>query len=126
MAGCERGYLCTVCGQEVEEITDSDLYLHYVLGEVEWDLLHRSPEQHIRCNPVTAQFIVTDLFPPVRVDGAFSKDHLDPDFVRAEEVRITRGYLRLLELGTANVPISEYPLPDVKARREGGPVESEA
>ena len=41
MAGCERGYLCTVCGQDVEEITDSDLYLRYVLGEVEWDSLNR-------------------------------------------------------------------------------------
>ena len=37
MAGCERGYLCAVCGQEVEEITESDLYLRYVLGEVEWE-----------------------------------------------------------------------------------------
>ena len=43
MAGCERGYLCTVCGQEVEEITDSDLYLRYVLGEVEWEVLQQCP-----------------------------------------------------------------------------------
>ena len=34
MARCDQGYLCEVCGAEVEEITESDLYLAYVLGEV--------------------------------------------------------------------------------------------
>jgi hypothetical protein len=126
MAGCERGYLCSVCGKEVEEITDSDLYLHYVLGEVEWDVLHRSPERHIRCNPVVAQFIVSDLFPPVSVEGAFSKEHLDPDYVRSEELRITRGYLRLRELESAGLPISEYPLRALAARGAGGPRNSES
>ena len=57
MAGCERGYLCTVCGDDVEEITDSVLYLRYVLGEVAWDDLNRSPETHIRCDPILAQFM---------------------------------------------------------------------
>ena len=126
MAGCERGYLCTVCGQDVEEITDSVLYLRYVLGEVEWDLLNRSPERHIRCNPILAQFIVDDSFAPVEVDGAFSKAQLDPEFVRTEEERVTRGYLRLQELTTANLPISEYPFPHVLARRNGGRSEREA
>ena len=46
MAGCERGYLCTVCGQDVEEITDSVLYLRYVLGDVEWDVLNRARDAH--------------------------------------------------------------------------------
>ena len=47
MAGCERGYLCTVCGQDVEEITDSVLYLRYVLGEVEWEELEpRAGDAH--------------------------------------------------------------------------------
>jgi hypothetical protein len=119
MAGCERGYLCTVCGQEVEEITDSDLYLRYVLGEVDWDVLHRSPERHIRCNPVVAQFIVTERFPPVKLEGVFSKDHLDREFVSTEEARVTRGYLRLYEVVTAHLPISEYPLPDAPARSKG-------
>jgi hypothetical protein len=126
MAGCERGYLCAVCGKEVEEIKDSDLYLHYVLGEVEWDVLHRFPERHIECNPVVAQFIVSDLFPPVRVEGEFSKDHLDPEFVRLEEHRITRGYLRLRELETAGLPISEYPLSARAARSHQGSPESES
>jgi hypothetical protein len=115
VAGCERGYLCTVCGKEVEEITDSDLYLRYVLGEVEWDVLHRAPERHIACNPVVAQFIVSECFPPVRAQGAFSKDHLDPEFVRSEELRITRGFLRLRELEQAGLPIGEYPLAEARS-----------
>ena len=32
MARCEQGYLCDVCGEEVEDITQSDLYLAYVLA----------------------------------------------------------------------------------------------
>ncbi len=32
MAGCERGYLCTVCGEEVEEITDSVLVPSLCVG----------------------------------------------------------------------------------------------
>jgi hypothetical protein len=34
MARCDKGYLCDVCGEEVEEIVDSELYLRYVMGEV--------------------------------------------------------------------------------------------
>jgi len=126
MAGCERGYLCAVCGQDVEEITDSELYLRYVLGDVEWEALNRSPERHIRCNPVLAQFIVDDAFAAVGLDGAFSKSQLDPEFVRTEEARVTSGYLRLHELKTANLPISEYPFAHVLARRSEGPPETEA
>jgi hypothetical protein len=114
MASCERGYLCSVCGREVEEITDSKLYLQYVLGEVEADLLHRLPEAHIRCDPVLAQFIVTADFETPAVFGAFSKIGLDPEFVRAEESRVTTGYLRLREVAGAGLPIAEYPLPEVR------------
>jgi hypothetical protein len=125
MAGCERGYLCTVCGQEVEEITDSDLYLRYVLGDVEWDQLNREPERHIRCNPILAQFIVDESFEPVSGAGAFSKDQLDPDFVQSEERRVTLGYLRLRELATTELTVAEYPLDHVIARRRPGPLMSE-
>jgi hypothetical protein len=118
MARCERGYLCAVCGEEVEQITESDLYLRYVLGEVEGDFLHRLPERHIRCNPALAQFIVADGFAPLAIEGAFAKANLDPEFVTAEEERVTRGYLRLLELSTANRPIWDYPLPEVRARKQ--------
>ena len=43
MALCEQGYLCEVCGEEVETIDESDLYLRYVLGEVDPETLHVSP-----------------------------------------------------------------------------------
>lgn len=119
MAACERGYLCSVCGGEVEEITDSDLYLRYVLGEVEGDFLHRLPERHLRCNPVLGQFIVADGFAPIAMEGPFAKDQLDPAYVAAEQERVTRGYLRLRELSASGRPIWEYPLPEVLARRQG-------
>ena len=73
MAGCERGYLCTVCGQDVEEITDSVLYLRYVMGDVEWDQLNRAPETHIRCDKTLAQFIVDESFERVSCAGVFAK-----------------------------------------------------
>ena len=110
MAGCERGYLCVVCGEDVEEITDSVLYLRFVLGEVDWNDLDRAPERHIRCDPVLAQFIVCDLFEPLKVDGVFSKAILDPEFVRMEEERVTSGFLRLRDVASANVPIADYPI----------------
>ncbi len=120
MAVCEQGYLCTVCGDDVDEITDSVLYLRFVLGEVEWEVLNCAPEKHIRCDPVLAQFIVSDLFSPVQVDGVFSKAGLDPEFVRSEEVRITSGFLRLREVAAANLPIYEYPLSQALVRQNGG------
>ena len=72
MARCELGYLCEVCGDEVAEIVDSDLYLSFVVGLVEPQALLARPERHIRCNPVQAQFIVDAGFPPVAVEGPFA------------------------------------------------------
>ncbi len=115
MAVCEQGYLCDVCGKDVADLTESDLYLRFVLGEVDPETLHVTPERHIRCNPTLAQFIVADGFDQVTVEGFFSKNILDPAFVIEEEVRVTRGYLRLQELMTLEVPITEYPLPEVLA-----------
>ena len=119
MALCETGYLCEVCGGDVEDVTVSDLYLRYVLGEVPPERLHLVPERHLRCNPSVAQFIVDPAFEPVRCDGVFAKEHLDPEFVAAEEARVTRGWRRLQEipkLGLAT--IQEYPLPEVRAKWE--------
>jgi hypothetical protein len=117
MARCEQGYLCDVCGTDVEDITQSDLYLRYVLGEVDPETLHQSPERHLRCNPTLAQFIVADGFAPVCAEGLFDKVTLDPEFVANEEARVTRGYLRLLEIfETEGLPITEYPLPGVMER----------
>lgn len=124
MALCDEGYRCEVCGQDVEDLTQSDLYLRYVLGEVDPETLHVSPERHLTCNPTLAQFIVAEDFPPVTVEGYFAKSELDPEFVAAEEARVTRGYLRLLELMATDLPIVEYPLPEVRARWQG-PVDEE-
>src|SRR3954453_19405236 len=95
MARCETGYLCEVCGRDVEEITESDLYLRYVLGEVPVYSLHQLPERHVRGNPALAQYIVDSEFPPVACDGAFDKGQFDAEFVAAEEARVTRGWRRL-------------------------------
>jgi len=116
MARCELGYLCEVCGQEVDVITDSDLYLRYVLGEVAPEDLHRLPERHIRCNPALAQYIVDPTFPPVQGEGVFAKGNLDAAFVAEEEVRVTRGWRRLQELPTLGISLLEYPLPEVRQR----------
>jgi hypothetical protein len=116
MAVCDQGYLCEVCGDEVDGIDDSDLYLRYVLGEVDPETLHSSPERHLRCNPTLAQFIVAEGFEPVVVEGPFAKAELDPEFVAAEEVRVTAAYLRLLELPGSGLPITEYPPPSARIR----------
>jgi hypothetical protein len=117
MARCEQGYLCEVCGLDVGEITDSDLYLRYVLGEVPPEQLHLLRERHVRCNPALAQYIVDPNFAPVRCDGVFAKEAMDPAFVAEEEARVTRGWRRLQELPTLGVPIVEYPLPEVLRER---------
>ncbi len=83
MAKCEEGYLCDVCGKDVEAITDSDLYLRFVIGLVDPETLHTTRERHIRCNPALAQFIVADDFKTVAVEGPFDKRTLDPQHVKA-------------------------------------------
>src|SRR5437016_915 len=110
MARCEQGYLCEVCGREVEEIVDSDLYLRYVLGEVLPEQLTRTRERHIRCNPVLAQFIADSRFVPQPCEGPFAKSDLDAGYVAEQEGRVTRAWQRLQELPTLGLTIEEYPL----------------
>ena len=116
MARCEAGYLCDVCGAEVEDLDESDLYLRFVLGEVDPETLHQAAERHLLCSPSLAQFIVVDGFAPVIATGFFAKDQLDPAFVAEEEARVTRGFLRLRELMRLDLPLTEYPLPEARAR----------
>jgi hypothetical protein len=118
MAKCDEGYLCDVCGEDVEDILESDLYLRYVVGMVDPETLHTSSERHIRCNPSLAQFIVDDEFQPVVAEGDFDKRRLDEDFVRQRESLITRGWRRLREVRGLDLPIIQYPLPEVLARIE--------
>ena len=115
MAKCEEGYLCDVCGGDVEAITESDLYLRYVIGEVDPETLHTLRERHIKCNPVLAQFIVDDDFPAVLVDGEFDKRRLDGNYVRERQSLVTRGWRRLKEIAGLDLPIIDYPLPEIRA-----------
>ncbi len=115
MAKCEEGYLCDVCGQDVAEITESDLYLRYVIGLLDPEVLHTTRERHIRCNPTLAQFIVDDDFPAVSAEGAFDKRQLDAAYVRQQETLVTRGFRRLKELAALDLPLLDYPLPEVRA-----------
>jgi hypothetical protein len=115
MTRCEEGYLCEVCGQDVAAITESDLYLRYVLGEVPPERLHTLRERHVRCNPALAQFVVDPTFEAVRCPGPFAKEDLDPAYVAEEEARVTRGWRRLQELPALGLPILEYPLPEIRA-----------
>ena len=116
MAKCDEGYLCEVCGKDVAGLTDSDLYLRYVIGILDPEVLHTTPERHIRCNATLAQYIVTDDFEPVEIEGPFDKRTLDPEFVCQQEQLVTRGWNRLKELASQELQelkIIEYPLPEV-------------
>lgn len=110
MARCDEGYRCEVCGRDVEAITESDLYLRYVLGEVPLETLHLLPERHIACNPALAQYIVDRSFSPVVFDGVFDKRFFDAGYRIEEEVRVTRGWRRLQEIPNLGLSIPEYPL----------------
>jgi len=120
MAACDTGYICDVCGKDVEAIIESDLYLRYIMGEVSPLELPKQRERHIRCNPATAQYIIDPAFERMVCDAMFAKAYLDPDFVRAQETLVTRAWRRLQEIPTLGLTIPEYPLPEVldKWRRE--------
>lgn len=113
MAKCDEGYLCEVCGKDVGGITESDLYLRYVVGMLDPEVLHTTPERHIRCNPTLAQYIVDEGFEPVVLEGTFDKRQLDAEFVAQQEQLFTRGWRRLQEIATQDLRIIDYPLPEV-------------
>ena len=122
MAKCDEGYLCDVCGEDVAELTDSDLYLRYIVGMLDPEVLHTTPERHIRCNPALAQYIVAEDFEPVVVEGPFDKRQLDAAYVAERERLLTRGWRRLNDVVGLGLPIIEYPLPEVMAAiRARGP-----
>ena len=123
MAKCDEGYICEVCRHDVESIVDSDLYLRFVIGQVDPETLHTRPERHLRCNPVLAQFIVDERFEPIIVEGDFSKANLDPEHVAEQTELASRGYRRLHEIASTegDRDVTEYPLPEAieKYRRSG-------
>lgn len=118
MAKCDEGYRCEVCGQDVTSIVDSDLYLRYVIGELDPEILHTSPERHIRCNAVLAQFIEHELFAPVCVEGDLSRRGLDANFVKQRVELVSRGYARLLQIAASDGDrdVTSYPLPEAIAK----------
>ena len=118
MAACEQGYLCDVCGDEVSSIRESDLYLRYVTGQIDARSLLTAQERHLHCNPVSAQFIDAPEFQALQVDGPFSRDELDADYVREQTVLMTRGWQRLQEIAELqqSVAIAEYPLPEFRRK----------
>jgi hypothetical protein len=120
MAKCDEGYRCEVCGQDVEDISDSDLYLRYVIGLIDPEVLHTTRERHLRCNPTLAQFIVDDDFELVLVDGEFDKRTLDKEYVLQREQLVTRGWLRLKEVHGVEMSVLDYPLPEVRAKMAEG------
>lgn len=114
MAKCDQGYLCQVCGKEVANISQSGLYLRYIIGEIGPEKLMSEPEHHLRCNPAMAQFIVDPGFESVEVEGPFDKREMDPADVQTREELYTRGWKRLNEVLKLGIPISEYPLEDFR------------
>lgn len=118
MAKCDEGYRCEVCGQDVTSIVESDLYLRYVIGELDPEVLHTSAERHLRCNPVLAQFIEHEHFDPVSVVGDFDRRELDSEYVHQRVELITRGYARLLEIASTegDRDVTAYPLPEAIAK----------
>ena len=116
MAKCDEGYRCDVCGEDVENITDSDLYLRYVIGQVDPETLHTAHERHLRCNPTLSQYIVDAAFGPVTAEETFDKALLDPEFVREQEELVTRGWRRLSEVAGKDLPIQQYPLEEFRAK----------
>ena len=120
MAVCDEGYICDVCGRDVEAIVESDLYLRYIMGAVSPLELPKQRERHIRCNPAVAQYIVDPAFIPVTCDSMFAKANLDAEHVLQQEELVTRAWRRLQEIPTLGLTIPEYPLPEVldKWRRQ--------
>lgn len=118
MAKCDEGYLCDVCGKDVTSIVESDMYLRFVIGRLDPEVLHTAAERHLRCNPVLSQFVDDKRFDPVLVEGQFSKSELDPDYVAEQTELVTRGYCRLHEIASwpGDRDVTAYPLPEVIER----------
>lgn len=119
MAKCEEGYLCEVCGKDVENLRDSGLYLQFILGWIDPETLHTRREIHIHCLPSLAQFIDHAQFPQSdAVSPEFDRQSLDKQFVLQRTEQVTRAYRRLRELDSMpqRPAVIEYLLPEVAER----------
>jgi hypothetical protein len=118
MAGCDGGYICSVCGDPVAEIHESALYLRFVMGRLHPDELWTAEEQHLRCRPDLAQHIrdreLLEALGESRVeDPALDRRALPDEERRRRDELITRAYRRLLTLPGGR-HILDYVLPDVE------------
>ncbi|MBU6384682.1 MAG: hypothetical protein KGS49_01970 [Planctomycetes bacterium] len=120
MAKCDQGYLCRICKQEVEKLSESELYLRFVIGEIDPETLHLSSECHLDCNPVLAQFIDDHRYASQsQVPEGFRIEDLDPQYVTQRKQLVTRGFQRLLEIQAnrkAFSQVQDYPLEEFKRR----------
>lgn len=119
MAKCEEGYLCEVCGRDVENLRDSGLYLQFVLGWIDPETLHTRREIHIDCLPALAQFIDDPQYQhSTQVPPEFDRQFLDVQFVQTRTAQVTRAYRRLRELDSLpqRPAVIEYLLPEVAER----------
>ena len=118
MAKCDEGYLCEVCGEPVDRLDQSALYLQYVIGWIDPETLHTRRECHLQCAPALAQFIDDESFERVCVSGDFDRRNMDSDFVAERASLVTRGYRRLRELQRhrSELSVVDYPLPEAKAK----------
>lgn len=111
---CDQGYLCRVCGLAVDNITESELYLRYVVGEVSLDTLDRARDCHLECNPALSQFIDDPrICGDLVVPADLQKSTLDPSFVATRTAQLTRGYQRLWEIRSERHKyrsVADYPL----------------
>ena len=81
MAKCDEGYLCDVCGQDVAELTDSDLYLRYIVGLLDPEVLHTTSRAPHPLQPDARSIHRGRRFAPVVVEGPFDKRQLDAAYV---------------------------------------------
>lgn len=119
MAKCEEGYLCEVCGGDVEHLRESALYLQFILGWIDPETLHTRRECHLLCAPALAQFIDDPLFASLAsTQGEFDRSKLDPAFAAARAALVTRGYRRLCEIDAMRErpAVIEYLLPECAQR----------
>lgn len=117
MARCDAGYFCHICGRHVDAVTESDLYLRYVLGEVAFEELFMAPDAHISCNPALAQYITDPGYAPdpelaaAQLPIELGKDTRPPEETAAREARVTAAWRRLQQVPGSGWPIQDYPLP---------------
>lgn len=116
MAKCDEGYLCEVCGEAVEELRESSLYLQFVIGWIDPETLHTHQECHLRCNPALAQFVEDDELEAIVVEGDFDRRQMDPAFVQERSELVTRGYQHLCQLQRKRpgMTVTDYLLPEFR------------